>query len=93
VFRSDPKKAQRLHGDQDWIWQIAKSRIKFWPDKWLQSYKWEIRDRSELTHERGKRFFKQIKDVKMPNECSVCVFHGDPKPENILDPYVIDNWK
>ncbi len=93
VFKTDPKKAQRLHGDQDWIWQVAKSRITFWPDKWLQSYKWEIRDRNELTYERGQRYFKQVRDVKIPADCSVCVFHGDPKPEQIQDSYVLDNWR
>ena len=93
VFKTDPKKAQRLHGDQDWIWQVAKNRITFWPDKWIQSYKWEIRDRSELVYEKGKRYFRHIKNTKIPHECSVCVFHGDPKPEEIQDPYVLDNWR
>ena len=23
----------------------------------------------------------------------VCVFHGDPKPEDIKDPFVVDNWR
>ena len=33
-------------GDQDWTWaQAKKVHMKFWPDKWIQSYKWEIRSR------------------------------------------------
>lgn len=93
VFNHDNKRAQRLHGDQDWIWQVAKSRIKFWPEAWIQSYKWEIRNRNDLVYEGGKRFFKTVKNVKIPNECSVCVFHGDPNPHDIQDPYVLDNWR
>jgi len=92
VFKNDTKKAMKLHGDQDWIWQVAKTRITFWPDKWLQSYKWEIRDRNELIYEKGKRYFRNVKNTKMPQDCSVCVFHGDPKPSEVFDPYVVDNW-
>lgn len=93
VFKIDQKKAQRLHGDQDWIWQVAKTRITFWPDKWIQSYKWEIRDRSEITYNGNRRYFKTIKNPFIPRECSVCVFHGDPNPHDVQDPYVLDNWK
>lgn len=93
VFQDDKKRAQRLHGDQDWIWQVAKTRIKFWPDAWIQSYKWEIRDRSDLTMSGGRRFFKSPKAISIPTGCSICVFHGDPNPHDIEDLYVIDNWR
>lgn len=93
VFKSDQSRAQRLHGDQDWIWQVAKTRIKFFPESWIQSYKWEIRDRSELTMGGGRRFFKTTRDVTIPKGCSICVFHGDPNPHDITDPYVVDNWR
>jgi hypothetical protein len=92
-FKSDPSKAQRLHGDQDWIWQIAKDRIKFWPDAWLQSYKWEIRNKGELIFQNGQRRFKTVRNPEIPKDCSVAVFHGDPNPHEIQDPYVVDNWK
>lgn len=93
VFKTDPSRAQRLHGDQDWIWQVAKSRIKFWPDNWIQSYKWEIRSREELAVIDGKRKFKKNKDsVDIDPECCVTVFHGDPKPQDVKDKFVVDNW-
>lgn len=92
-FKSNPKEAQRLQGDQDWIWKLAKDRIKFWPKEWIQSYKWEIRDRSELTVMHGKRQFKTVRnDVMIPTDCSVAVFHGDPNPCAVQDKFVIDNW-
>lgn len=92
-FKNNPSRAQKLHGDQDWIWQEAKSKIKFWPDAWIQSYKWEIRDKSEIIMQHGKRGFKTIRNPNIPADCSICVFHGDPNPHDVLDPYVIDNWK
>lgn len=93
-FKSNPNEAQRLQGDQDWIWKLAKDRIKFWPKEWIQSYKWEIRDRSELVVLHGKRQFKTIRnDVLIPADCSVAVFHGDPNPCAVQDKFVVDNWK
>ena len=92
-FKDNPTKAQKMHGDQDWIWSVAKSRIKFWPDSWIQSYKWEIRDRSEIVFTNGKRLFKNARDVVIPKECSICVFHGEPNPDQVKDPFVVDNWR
>jgi len=83
--------AMRLHGDQDWIFQQARARIKFWPDAWIQSYKWEIRSRNEIDFRLKK--FKETRDVQIPKHCSVCVFHGDPNPHDINDPYVLRNWQ
>lgn len=93
VFQTNPIQAQRLHGDQDWIWQVAKSRITFWPESWIQSYKWEIRDRTELAYSGSKRYFKDVRSPKIHPDCAVSVFHGDPKPDEVLDQFVIDNWR
>ncbi len=93
-FKDNPRDAQRLQGDQDWIWKLAKDRIKFWPREWIQSYKWEVRGREELTMINGKRQFKDIDhSVEVHPECSVTVFHGDPKPQDVQDKFVVDNWR
>ena len=93
TFKNNPTKAQKLHGDQDWIWQVARSRIVWWPENWIQSYKWEIRDRNETTYQNGKRSFKTVKNPAIPKDCSVLVFHGDPKPQDVADPIIVDNWR
>lgn len=92
VFKTNPATAQKLHGDQDWIWKVAKSRITFWPDEYIMSYKWELRDRNEIDRSNGQIKFKTVRNPSIPKNCSVVVFHGDPKPENIRDPFVVDNW-
>lgn len=92
-FVSNPKQAQRLHGDQDWIWACAKDRIKFWPREWIQSYKWEIRSREELNNRTGKSGFKTIANPVIHPDLSIAVFHGDPNPHDVQDPFVLDNWK
>ena len=92
TFKTNPATAQKMHGDQDWIWKVAKSRITFWPDEYIMSYKWELRDRNEIDRSNGQIRFKTVRNPPIPKNCSVVVFHGDPKPENIKDPFVVDNW-
>lgn len=93
-FKKDYALAMRLHGDQDWIWKTSRKRISFWPDTWIRSYKWEIRSKQELDVINGKRqFVTQNDNVVIPPDCCVAVFHGDPKPQDIPDKFVTDNWK
>lgn len=93
-FTANPNEAMRLQGDQDWIWKVAKDRIKWWPKDWIQSYKWEIRSRDELVVRNSKRQFKTVRDdVVIPKNCSIAVFHGDPNPLDVQDKFVIDNWR
>lgn len=92
-FKKNPFEAQKLHGDQDWIWKNSKGHLTFWPDNWIQSYKWEVRSRNELIIENGKRNFKSIDNDMIPDKnCCVTVFHGDPKPQAVQDKFVVDNW-
>jgi len=93
-YRKDISSAQKLQGDQDWIWKISQNKIKFWPEEWIQSYKWETRSRNDLTLINGKRKFKNINHNIVPSpECCVSVFHGDPKPQDIEDKFIVDHWR
>lgn len=97
-FSRDPKGIQSKHfGDQDFLYEVSlkNKKPKLFPDDWIQSWKWEIRN--DRTFEpggiRGNRKFRKIERVTPPPQCCVCVFHGDPNPHNCEDPWVIDNWK
>lgn len=93
-FKQNPSIAMRMHGDQDWTWKCARDRIKFWPEQWIQSYKWEIRSRNELQVIQGVRQFTTVNNnVVIPDECCIAVFHGDPNPAMVKDKFVLDNWK
>lgn len=93
-FTAKPSQAMRMHGDQDWIWKTSQDRIKFWPDEWIQSYKWEIRRREEIFVVGGKRNFRKVNNNVTPHsECCVAVFHGEPNPEDVQDKFVVDNWR
>jgi hypothetical protein len=93
-FKNDPSSAMRMPGDQDWTWKCAKDKIKFWPDNWIQSYKWEIRSRDELVLKQGHRLFRDKRDdIVIDPDCCIAVFHGDPNPAHVDDKFVVDNWK
>jgi hypothetical protein len=88
---------KRLHGDQDWLFEVTykRQRAMLYPDSWILSWKWEVRKDRKFKPGgiKGKRELATVEKVTPRPECSICVFHGDPNPENCKDPWVIDNWK
>jgi len=97
-FRKSQSKIQsKFHGDQDWLYDSTHqdNPAKTFPDDWIQSWKWEIRQSKDLKYgmPRGERKLKNVEHVTPPKDCCVCVFHGDPNPDNCDDPWVVDNWK
>lgn len=79
-------------GDQDWMYRHIKDHV-FWPDDWIQSYKWEMRDRSALKIINGKRNFINNDSPKVNPNTSIAVFHGDPNPSECSDSWVKQHWK
>lgn len=94
-YKNNKKEVQRRHfGDQDWLWEATRNNeAALFPDEWIRSWKWEVRKNKDLTHgPRGERKLKIVENVTPPDECCICVFHGDPNPHNCDDPWVVDNW-
>lgn len=88
----NPNLMKIMHGDQDLIWNLHKDTIKFYPDDWIRSYKWEIRDKSELIGVGpGTRFRDNRNPMVNPNT-SIIAFHGYPKPCQVHDKIILDNW-
>jgi len=95
-FIANPKAVMRRHfGDQDWLWEKANGMAQYFPDKWIQSWKWEVRkDKTwKPGGTKGNRQLKTIENVKPGDETFIVVFHGDPNPHNCFDPYIVDNWR
>ena len=81
------------HGDQDWITKRATDDINWFPDDWIRSYKWEmigLKD-TKLLNKDGKKIFRKPADITPENK--VAVFHGEPKPFNCGDEWVVKNWR
>lgn len=86
---SDLTQIKKFHGDQDWIHSQLKRGFSFWPEEWIQSYKWEVRKREELINKR----FRTIANPLVNSETSILVFHGEPNPHDVKDPIIVDNWQ
>lgn len=85
---------RRFHGDQDWIYHVVKTNFAYWPDEWIQSYKWEMRNRAKIIRDqKGKRNFAEPGKPNIKQETSVAVFHGEPNPKDCIDQWCKDNWK
>lgn len=82
----------RYKGDQDYINErITPVQRRLFPEQKIQSWKWQA-------HNGGMNFKTQTH--KIPNQgtvitedTSVLVFHGKPKPHEISDALVVQNWK
>lgn len=94
-FIKDPKGISKRHfGDQDWIRHCIKNDFEYWPDEWIQSYKWEMRGKPRVDNKpRGQRDFLTPGNPTIKDTTNIAVFHGDPNPHNCKDPWVVDNWK
>jgi hypothetical protein len=93
TYLTDRQQSRGLHGDQDWIWRLHQNAIAFYPDKWIQSYKWQVRSHSELQRFGAVQKFKDVKNPTIDPETSILVFHGTPNPEDVEDPVIVDNWQ
>ena len=83
---------KRFHGDQDFIYSQVQKDFCFWPDEWIQSYKWEMRGKPPTSRVNGVRNFVKPGEPKILPETSVAVFHGEPNPHNCIDPWCASNW-
>ena len=88
-----PVHMQRLRGDQDWMFKHITDH-QFWPDEWVMSYKWEMRDRRDLKLDpvRKRNFVIDAPPIIHPDTC-IAVFHGEPNPADANDSWVKEHWK
>jgi hypothetical protein len=68
---------------------------QFWPDEWVMSYKWEMRDRRDLAidSKTRKRNFTVDAPPRIKPNTSIAVFHGDPNPGDANDSWVKEHWQ
>lgn len=93
---NDWKQTGRMHGDQDWIYSQMNNKkdFVFWPDEWIQSYKWEVRSKNDIVRSNdNRRVFREKANPPIKPNTSILVFHGDPKPSEVEDSVIVDNWK
>jgi hypothetical protein len=92
-LEKDLNQSKRYQGDQEWIYEQVRKDIEFYPDPWIRSYKWEIRNRNELLGLGPRSVFKEIRNPIIPNDTSVLAFHGYPQIHSVQDPVILENWR
>lgn len=92
-IRNPSEPIRRFHGDQDWIRFKITNNFDYWPDEWVQSYKWEMRGKPRMSGSKGNRDFETTGEPKILKDTSIAVFHGDPNPHYCKDLWVRENWK
>jgi hypothetical protein len=83
---------RRYRGDQELMMGQIKNNFYFWPDNWIESYKWEMRGKDQIVRDGMTRTLKQG-TPKIREGTSIAVFHGKPDPHECLDTWVIENWR
>lgn len=91
-FVANPDTIKKFRGDQDWIWHKSHTCITFYPDIWIQSYKWEVRSRKELIRDGKQWVFATVRDPVIDPQTKVLAFHGTPCLDTCKDPVILKNW-
>jgi hypothetical protein len=83
---------RKYHGDQDYITQaIGPNQRMFFESDRIKSWRWQLKDG-------GYDFKRRIylspnTGTAIPQNTSVLVFHGKPKPLDIKDPVIVQHWQ
>ena len=82
---------KRFQGDQDFLNAYIEPKDRRYLDQDLiKSWRWEIKDGGM---DFKKRVYKRPDAGSViPPNTSIMVFHGQPKPHEILDPVIVQNW-
>jgi hypothetical protein len=89
----NPSVMTKFRGDQDWIFSLYQKDLEFYPEKWIMSYKWEVRKKQELSGFGENARFKEKKNVDLDPETMILAFHGHPQPHQVEDPIIVNNWR
>ena len=83
---------KKYRGDQDYINQaVGDKNLRFFDSNQVKSWRWECLD--------GGNNFKRRRPLTgdtntvIPENTSVLVFHGQPKPNNLQDPVILQHWQ
>lgn len=83
--------ARQYRGDQDYISaKIPQKQRRFFDVERIWSWRWQALDG-------GYNFKRRTSNApgtgtKIDSQCSVLIFHGQPKPHQVSDPMITQNW-
>ena len=83
---------RKYPGDQDYISAvIPENQRRFFDTNRVQSWRWQCLDGGY--NFRKRRHQAPDTGTQLTDSTSIIVFHGNPKPENVADPVVLQHWQ
>jgi hypothetical protein len=92
-FRENDVKTQArlFHGDQDFLNSVLTEKdLKFIDEALIKSWRWQIKDGGMDMKTRVYRR-PDAGSVLLPG-VKILIFHGSPKPHDVHDPVIAQNW-
>ena len=90
--KNDVKIQARLfHGDQDFLNSVLTEHdLKFMDENMIKSWRWQIKDGGM---DMKTRIYRRPDEgsVLLPG-VKILIFHGSPKPHDVHDPVIAQNW-
>ena len=83
---------RKYHGDQDFITDaIPQPARRLLDANRIKSWRWQaVNGGYDFT---GRTHRVPSAGTQIHNDTSVLIFHGDPKPDKILDPVIVQYWQ
>ena len=80
IFRKEMYRAEdkSIFNTEQAFMTYAASDLNWWPDEWVQSYKWNLRPTFPMNF---------LRKPRLPSNCRILVFHGRPNPEEAISDY------
>ena len=82
----------KYRGDQDYIFDnIPRSTCRFFDIERVKSWRWQCQDGGY--HFTQKRYLQPNTGTLIEYPTSILIFHGNPKPDKVVDPVVTRHWQ
>lgn len=82
----------KYHGDQDYIVEsIPADERRFFDLERVKSWRWQCLDGGYNFIQR--RYLAPNTGTMITDRVSVLVFHGNPKPDKVSDPVIVQHWQ
>jgi hypothetical protein len=83
---------KQYHGDQDYLNTVLnQTNLRFVQDGLIKSWRWQIKDGGMDMHTRIYR--RPDAGTVLDPVSRILVFHGRPKPHEVMDPIIQRLWK
>ena len=84
--------SSKYPGDQDYLYAtLGHNRIRYFNEEQIKSWRWQCLDGGYDFH--ARKHFAPGQGTYIDGNTSVLVFHGYPKPHDIVDPVIQELWK